>query len=262
MDDDVVSALEEAIADLGALLVQMDKFRAARAGDARGLRAVCLAIGDRARRAHRHGQLGASLAREISADAGAARVALAAWLATVRGSTSYQHAVAALGGADDRSLQDALLEIYDGVTVVEPPTALFHPVTWQRRGRPRPANEVAQDLARLRTEGLLGDGDPGAPGVDPSLPGVVLFPGPPPGAPIYLTLRGPARPPWVLALAATGDLVIPGARAILPFAVALADPEDADLDAWNLDPVAHRRGLELALRAAGLPLDGSVDART
>jgi len=48
VDDTVVTALESAIADLGTLLVQVDKFRAGRGDDARALRAVCLAIGDRA----------------------------------------------------------------------------------------------------------------------------------------------------------------------------------------------------------------------
>lgn len=257
MDDDVITALEEAIADLGGLLVQMDKFRAVHTVDARALRTVCLAIGDRARRAHRHGQLDPALARELSGDAGAARVALTAWLAGVRASKPYQDAVAALARADDRPLQDALLALYDGVAVVAPPEALFHPVAWQRRGRPRPADEVARELVRLRQVGFPGDRDPDAPGVDPSLPGIVLLSLPPSGAPIYLAVRGSARPPWVLALAATGDLVAPGAQVVLQFSAVLADPEDADLDAWALDPVAHRSALEIALRAHGVPIDES-----
>jgi hypothetical protein len=259
MADDAVTALEEAIADLGTLLVQMDKFRAARATDARRLRGVSLAIGDRARRAHRHGQLDPALARELAGDADAARASLTVWLATVRASAPFQQAVAALERSDDRRLQEALLDVYDAVAIVEPPAALLHPVAWQRRGRPRSADEVVQDLVRLRDEGLPGDDDPGAPGIDPSLPGVILHATPPPGAPVYLTLRGLIQPQWVLALAMTGDFVIPGSRRILPFAVSLADPDADDLDGWNLDPIAYRQSLETALRANGLPLDDSVD---
>ena len=99
MDDDVVSALEAAIADLGTLLVQMDKFRAADAGEARDLRMVCHAIGDRARRAHKHGALDVALAHELHADAAAARIALERWLAAVRASPAHRTAVAALAAA-------------------------------------------------------------------------------------------------------------------------------------------------------------------
>jgi len=255
VDDDVVSALEVSIADLGALLVQVDKFRAGRGDDARALRAVCLAIGDRARRAHRHGSLDEGLARELHADTTTARASLEQWLAAVRASAPYRAATAALADGDDGALRTSLAALYDGVTVAPAPDALFHPVMWQKRGRPRPAGEIAHEIARLRAEGLPGDGDADATAVDPGLPGVVFHRAPPPGAPVYLAVRGDARPAWVLDLTTTGDVVVPGARVRLPFAVALADPDADDLDAWALDPTDFHRDLTAALRAAGVPLD-------
>jgi hypothetical protein len=250
--DDAVVALEEAIADLGTLLVEMDKFRARATSDATALRAACLAIGDRARHAHRHGTLDDALARPLAAEAADARARLVGWLAAIRASAAYARAVDALAGGDSTALRSALPALFDGVAVVAPPAVLFHPVPWQRRGRPRPAGEIADELERWRAEGLPGERDPGAPGVDPALPGVVLQPAPPVGAPVYVAVSGNARPPWVLELAGSGDLVVPGERWRTAFAVALALPED-DLDAWVLDPLAFRSELEAALAARGLP---------
>ena len=255
MDDDVVSALEAAIADLGTLLVQMDKFRAGAAADARDLRAACHAIGDRARRAHKHGALDVALARELHGDAAAARVALEGWLAGVRASPAHRTAVTALAAGDEAALRAALPALFAGVEDVAPPPALFHPVAWQRRGRPLPADDVAAGLDRLRAEGLAGDDDVAAPGVDPGLPGVLVSATPPLGAPVYVVLRDTARPAWALRLVATGDFVVPGTRLVAPFAVGLASPEDEDLDEWTLDPVAYRDALAAALTARGLPLD-------
>ena len=255
MDDGGIDALEAAIAGLGVYLVQMDKFRAARESQAGALRVACLAIGDRARRAHRHGRLDGPLVRELAEDVAAAAASLCAWLFAVRGSPAHRAAVAALRVGDDTALRALLPDLFAGVAVVEPPPALFHSVAWQRRGRPRPAQELADTLARLREEGIVGDGDAEAPGVDPDLPGVLLHQAPPPGAPIYLTLRGAARPTWVLLLSESGDVVVPGVCTRLRFSVGLADAEDEELDAWALDPAAYRGELEAALRRAGLPVD-------
>jgi hypothetical protein len=252
VDDDVVNALEHAIADLGSLLVQVEKFRVD--DEAVALRAACLGIGDRARRAHRHGTLDATLATELSADAGAARAALAAWLDALRASSRYGRAVSALTAGDDDTLRDALPALFAGVTVRSPSPPLFHPVPWQRRGRPRPATEIADELAAWRADGIPGDGDPASPGVDPALPGVQLSTAPPDGAPTHLAIPAGAAP-WMLSLDATGDAVVPGARRRLPFTVVLADADD-DVDAWALDPVGFRRELAAALAARGLATSG------
>jgi hypothetical protein len=256
VDDDVVNALEAALADLGTLLVQMDKFRAAAGDDARALRAACLAIGDRARRAHRRGGLDDVLGAELAADTDAARAAVVRWLDAVRTSPTYARSTAALERGDLATLRETLPALYAGAHAEPPPPRLFHPVAWQRRGRPRPAEEVAEELAAWRRDGLPGDGDAAAPGVDPALPGVSLLASPPAGAPLHLVIAADDGPPWVLRLEASGDVVVPGARLRVPFAVALADPDD-DLDAWVLDPVALRSALAAALAARGIPLAAS-----
>jgi hypothetical protein len=254
VDDTVVTALEEAIAELGTLIVQMDKFRAAGADDARRLRAASLAIGDRARRAHRHAALDPGLARELHADATAARTALAGWLADVRASPAYAAAIEAVSRGD-ASVYDAWPAVFAGVAATAPPAILFHPVDWQRRGRPRPAAEIADDLAAWRDDGLPGEDDPLAPGVDPALPAVLFHAEAPAGAPLCVAVRGDARPPAVLRLASSGDVLVPGARARLAFAVSLAAPDADELDAWTLDPVAFHRALVDALAARDVPLD-------
>lgn len=251
----MVAALEQAIADLGELLVQMDKFRARHGDEARAIRTACLAIGDRARRAHRHGTLDPGLARELAADTAAARTALAGWLAAVRAADPYRAAVRAFAAGEALALAAALARVFDDVRVEPPPAVLHHPVAWQRRGRPRPAGELAEELARLRADGLAGDGDPSAPGVDPELPGVRLEATPPPGAPVHLALRASVLPDRVLVLGASGEVVVPGARLHVPFTVGLARPDDEDLDGWALDPVAFRRDLAAALTARGIPID-------
>jgi hypothetical protein len=254
VDDDAVTALEVAIADLGTFLVQMDKFRAAETDEARALRGAALAVGDRARRAHRRGALDATLASELSADVAATHAALAAWLGTVRTSATYRRAVDALGRGDDLALRASVHELFAGVRVVEPPAALFHAVTWQRRGRPLPAADVVTGIVRLRDDGLPPEHDETTAGVDPELPGVILQVAPPLGAPVYLVFRDAARPAWVVELP-SGDVVVPGSTFGARFTVGLADPDDDELDGWTLDPATYRRELTAALRARDLPID-------
>src|SRR5262245_45233293 len=110
----------------------MDKFRATAADDARALRAASVAIGDRARRAHRHGSLDARLATELRDDAVAARASLVSWLAAVRASPPYARAVRALAAGDVVALREAWPGVFAGVAADAPPPALFHPVVWQR----------------------------------------------------------------------------------------------------------------------------------
>jgi hypothetical protein len=128
---------------------------------------------------------------------------------------------------------------------------------WQRRGRPRGAGEIADDIARLRASGLVGEDDASPPGVDPELPGVRLQTSRPLGAPIHLTLRGAALPSWALVLEAS-DEVVPGPRLDAAFAVGLADPDDDELDEWTLDPAALRRELVAALEARAIPVDDGI----
>ncbi len=81
MDDRLVAALEAQVAEAGARLVRLEKYRAGTTAESRALRARLLALGDRARRAHHQGTLGddaASLLAEARALARAFDVALAA----------------------------------------------------------------------------------------------------------------------------------------------------------------------------------------
>jgi len=254
VDDDGASRLEEAISELGTLLVQMEKFQAHRASDGEALRAASLAIGDRARRAHRHGRLEPPLAAELLADALAARSALETWLACVRGSEWYTRAARALAAADREAVASAIVQVYDGAGIHVPPPTLYHPVTWQRRGRPRAAADIADEIASLRTTGLAGESDPAASGVDPALPAVVLHLAPPPGAPVALVLRGAALPAWVMTLPVTDDVFVPGECFLTPFEIELLEPDDDAIDEWVLDPLAFRQDLHAALLARRLPV--------
>ncbi|MGH7895874.1 MAG: hypothetical protein ACREQL_14475 [Candidatus Binatia bacterium] len=254
MDDDGASRLEEAISELGTLLVQLEKFQAHRASDAEALRAASLAIGDRARRAHRHGRLEPQLAADLLADAVAARSGLEARLASIRSSKWYTRAVRALAAADRAAVATAIVHVYAGAEIHVPPPTLYHPVAWQRRGRPRVAADIADEIASLRTTGLAGESDPAASGVDPALPAVVLHPAPPPGAPVVLVLRAAALPPWVVRLPVTDDVFVPGERFLTPFEVELLTPDDDAIDGWVLDPSAFRQDLYAALLARRLPV--------
>src|SRR5512143_2142409 len=126
----------------------MDKFRAADTDEARRLRAAALAVGDRARRAHRHGALDAALARALHGEVAATHVALTGWLAAVRTSPLYRRAVDALLDGDDSALRASVGDLFAAVRIVEAPPALFHPVAWQRRGRPLPAAEVVASIVQ------------------------------------------------------------------------------------------------------------------
>jgi hypothetical protein len=244
-------ALEPLIADVGHLLVQMEKFRAHREADARALRADCLALGDRARRAHREGTLDAARAAALAADAAGAIARARAWLAACRDAPAYHAAVAAHARADWGTLAATLPDVFDGLAVATPPAALYVPVAWQRRGRPRPAAEVAEECARLAREGLVGEGEPDLPGTDPALPAVVLRAEPPLGEPASLVVDGAGLPPCVLRLEATGDYLVPARRLAVRVAVRLAADDD-ELDEWTLDPARYRAELAAALAARGL----------
>lgn len=256
MDSDDATRLEETIADAGTLLVQMEKFRARHGPEASALRAATLSIGDRARRAHRHGRLDDALAASLLADAEAARRALREWLANLRAGPVHRSAVGALARGDRAALGSALVDLFDGAAIEPVPPRLYRAAPWQRRGRPRPAAEVADDLAALGRTGLVGETDPLVPGVEPDLPAVVLQRSPPVGEPLHLVFHAAALPAWVLTFAATDDVLVPGARLACAFTVALPAPDD-ELDAWVLDPERYRAELRAALAARSVAVDAT-----
>ena len=76
---------------------------------------------------------------------------------------------------------------------VAAPPPLFHAVVWLRRGRPRPADEVAADVVAAARRGLAADDDALAPGVDPELPGRAARQSSPPAATPVSCASTPAR---------------------------------------------------------------------
>src|SRR5690242_8347241 len=135
-------ALEETIADAGALLVQLHKFRAGTSSHAR-LLADTMALGDRARRHLRAQALDAATDAVLAAEATALRDRVQAALADVRSSRSYREAVAAHDVADYASLARLLPAIFTGLRAAPVPPVLWYAPPWQRRSRPRPASEMA-----------------------------------------------------------------------------------------------------------------------
>src|SRR5882724_334842 len=69
VDDAVVGELEAAIADVGALLVRLRKYQRGQTGAGTTLLDAALALGDRARRLHRHEALDPAAARALLAEA-------------------------------------------------------------------------------------------------------------------------------------------------------------------------------------------------
>ena len=84
MDETLVSELEAAIADAGALLVRAEKYRAAADVHGRERARKVLALGDTARRLQRRDSLDAAATRGLLDDALAIAARLRAFIASVR----------------------------------------------------------------------------------------------------------------------------------------------------------------------------------
>ncbi len=256
MGDVPEGRLEAAVADLGTLLVQVGKYRRGTRPEATALHRAALALGDEARRLHRHDRLDPEAARPLLAEAERLRDRLHALVAAIRSAPQYRAAVAAHARGDRAALAAALPAIFASLEVVPCPPDLFHPITWLRRGRPRPAAEVAADVARARTEGLTADGDDLTPGVDPALPAVVLSAEPPPGDPVVLRLAAAGAPAPVCRLTDTGDYLIHVERLRAPFTVLLAATlAEDELEETPVDYPGYRRELAAALAGLGLVVE-------
>jgi hypothetical protein len=246
---DAASELEIAIAEAGALLAQADKYQASSAPAAVRLRREALAVGDRARQAHRRESLGAAAAGLLG-EVLALTARLRSWLATVRGADDYLAAVAALTAGDRRRLVEHLPRVFARLEVVERPPDLHHVVPWFRRGRPLPAEEVAAAVAELKSGGIEGDGDELAPGRDPSLPAVVLTPERPPDEPVVLRLHAAGLPAPIVRLTDDADHLVHAVRLVAPSTVLVpAVVGDEVLEAMPVDFPRWRRRLVAALAA-------------
>jgi hypothetical protein len=258
MAESVATELEGTIADTGLLLIELEKFRVAPTSPAASLRAEALGVGDRARRLHRAGTLDDSAAAALVREARATVERLRRTLQDVRDAPAYREAVAAHRGGDHAVLARLLPELLVGLEYVAAPPALFHPVGWLRRNRPRPAVDVAAEVARLRETGLVASGDATAWGSDPDLPAVPLLAVQPSGDPIALRFEPQDLPPAVFRLRETDEHLVHVPVLRSPFAAVLPDRLDPDeLGEISIDHPRYRVELLEALGSSGLPVHGA-----
>jgi hypothetical protein len=173
-------------------------------------------------------------------------------VAGLRQAPPYRAAVAAHRAGDHAALARLLPTVLDGLEHVPEPPPLFHAVTWLRRNRPRPADDVARDVARARDHGLDADADPLAGGIDPELPAVPLALDPDGASPVLLRFEAGSLPPAVFRLRPSGQLLVhvPVLRAA--FAVVLPETLDPDeLGEVSVDHPRYRRLLIDALATHG-----------
>lgn len=254
-----MSELEAAIADTGALLVRAQRYRRGAGPVGAALRAEALALGDAARRLHRRDALDEAAAGRLLGTARDLAARLRALLGEVRDAPEYRAAMTAHAAGDHAVLARTLPAIFAGLERVAPPAALFVPIAWQRRGRPRPAVELAAEVVALRDTGLEAEGDDLSPGADAALPAVVLLAAPPPDEPVVLRVPGALVRGPLHRLADTGELLIHAPRVRLAGVVRLASTlpggEQLRIDLAPADWARHRGELAAALAAASVPVE-------
>ena len=259
MDEGLVTELESAIADGGALVVRAQKYRRGAGPEGAALLGAALALGDEARRLHRRDALDAAAARRLLTEARALTERLRALLAEVRAGADYRAAVAAHRAGDRIALARLLPAIFAGLEPAPLPGDLFAALAWLRRGRPRPPEEVLGEVLGARAQGLAGEGDDLSPGADPDLPAVTLRSDAPPAEPLVLRLPAAALPAPVLRLAESGEYLVHAARLPAPFALRLAarleSDEDLRVALAPADYARWRDALARALADAGVPVE-------
>jgi len=260
VDESLVTELETAIADTGALLVRLQKYRRAAEPDGVALLREALALGDTARRLHRRDALDPAAATHLLADARRLAGRLRACITAVRDGPDYRAAVAAYGTRDRDALARLLPSIFAGLEAIPTPPDLFAPVVWLRRGRLRPVADVASDVAAVRTAGLAADGDDLSPGADAELPAVALSGDGPADEPFLLrfpagTIAGPVH-----RLVESGEYLVHAARvrapAVLRLAPRLAGDEQFRVEISPGEYARYRSALAAAAAAAGVAIDG------
>src|SRR2546430_9480684 len=206
VDEAVVGEPEAAIADVGALLVRVRKYRRGQTGAGATLLDEALALGDRARRLHRHEALDPAAARALLSEAEALATRGRELLSGVRAAPEYRAAIVAHAAGDVTALATALPAIFVGLEAVAGPPDLFYPLAWQRRAKPRPVADVVAEVKRCLDEGLTAEGDDVAPGTDPELPAVVLHGEAPPHEPVVLRCAAAVCGPPIYPLPDTGEV--------------------------------------------------------
>jgi hypothetical protein len=255
MDDTAATGLEAAIARLGALLVQLQKYREGAATHAT-LLAAALALGDRARAGHHRETLDTDAAGALGREVATVHARAAAALAAIHEGTIHRQAVAAHAAGDFASLRRLLPLLFLGLEAVPAPPDAFVALPWLRRNRPRPAAELVDEVLRCRRDGIAAEGPPDAPGAGPTLPAVALSAAPPAAEPLVLRFPGPMLPPAVYRVADSEELLVHVPRLAVPFRVvvpAALDPEE--LGEITVDWPPYRASLLAALRDAHEDVD-------
>ena len=251
--EEPATTLEAAIADCGLLLVELEKLAGHREDSLTTLRAEAMTIGQEARRQHRAGGLDdAAIAASLVDRAHAVVVRARDAVAALRQAPAYRAAVAAHRTGDHAALARLLPTVLEGLEWVAEPPPLYHAMSWMRRNRPLPADEVARHVVQAREAGLPADDDALAPGIDPELPAVPLASEPDGASPVLLRFEPGELPHAVFRLRLSGQMLVhvPVLRA--PFDVVLPESLDPDeLGEVSLDHPRYRESLVAALGAQG-----------
>jgi hypothetical protein len=253
VDEALVTALEAAVADTGALVVRLQKYRRGAGPDGQALFGEAMALGDAARRLHRRGTLDPDRARALLAGVRGLAGRLAALLGAIHDAPEYRTAVAAYDAGDRAVLAPLLPVVFAGLEPVTPPPTLFAALPWRRRGRPCPPAELALEVVALRDDGLAAEGDDLSPGADARLPAVTLQVTPPLGEAVVLGLDAEALEGPAHRLVETGDHLVHAPRVRAPMTVLLAATPLED-ERVVVDWEAYRAALARALTAVGIPV--------
>jgi len=257
MSETRADGLEAALADVGMLLVRLEKYRLEAYPEAGPLRASAVDLGDEARRLHRRGALDGEAAESLLARTDQNRHALTGLLAAIQSGPDYEAAVAAHRRGDSAVLAALWPRLFAGVESGPAPQVAYHPVDWQRRGRPRPPSDLAASVRAQIHDGLDASGDDLSPGADPRLPVVALTLHWPDGAPLALRFAGADLPPPLLHRPTVGEVLLPLGRLRSPAVVELAHAS-ADVDEWAGDLAAFHARVVPALEAAGIVVTAST----
>lgn len=254
MDDGgIVTRLAAEIADAGALVARLERYRAGTSASALALRAAAFAVGDRARRGHHQSTLDADTAIPLLAEAQAVVRDLRAALDAIRSAPDYAAAVAAHAAGDMATLAVLLPTIFAGLELVDHPCDLYQPVVWRQRNRPLAADVVADAITALAADGIPAPIDDLAPGADPDLPAVALADTPPDGEAVVLRLTAADLPAPLCRVTDTGEILVHSAPLRVPFCVLLRTTlTDDEVERTPVDWQPWRRALRAALRARGL----------
>jgi hypothetical protein len=258
MDEALVTELETAIADTGALLVRLQRYARAGRPDAIALGREAMALGDEARRLHRRAQFDDAAAAALLHEARALAARLRRVLAEVRTTPEYRAAVVAHGAGDQRTLARVAPAVFAGLELAATPV-LFAPVGWVRRGRVRPVADVVGDILHARNDGLTAEGDDLSAGADDALPAVAFAAEVLADEPVLLRV-GTASLPTVFRLADTGEHLVYARRLPLPdltvaLAARLAEDEQRRVEVRPADWARWREALAAALAAVSVPVE-------